>query len=55
MEGREIVQSHREGRDLSLVVRGNLEKIMEKLRSHSPETMDTQALTLEEIFVASLA
>lgn len=51
----EIVQSHREGRDLSLIVRGNLEKVMAHIRAHSPETMDAQALSLEEIFVAALA
>lgn len=51
----QIVQSQRDGRDLALVVRGNLEKVLERLRSFSPETLDTQSLTLEEIFVASLA
>jgi ABC-2 type transport system ATP-binding protein len=51
----EIVETKRDGRDLSLVVRGNAEKVMARLRSHSPETMAAEALTLEEIFVASLA
>ncbi len=55
LEDAEIVRSKREGRELSLVVRGNIEKVAAHIRAHRPETMKTQALTLEEIFVATLA
>ena len=55
LEDAEIVRSKREGRELSLIVRGNIEKVVAHVRAHRPESMNTQALTLEEIFVATLA
>ncbi len=42
------------GRDLELVVNGNAAEMQERLRALSPETMTSEALTLEEIFVATL-
>jgi ABC-2 type transport system ATP-binding protein len=44
----------REGRELELTVNGNSEKILDRLKSLSPEAITTEALTLEEIFVAAL-
>jgi ABC-2 type transport system ATP-binding protein len=55
LDDTEIVQSKRDGRELSLIVRGNIEKVSAHLRAHRPESMNTQALTLEEIFLATLA
>jgi ABC-2 type transport system ATP-binding protein len=42
------------GRELELTVNGNSEEIMQRLESFRPETITTEALTLEEIFVAAL-
>ncbi len=44
----------REGRDLELIVNGAGPELLERLRQHNPETLTTEALTLEEIFVAAL-
>ena len=44
----------REGRELQLVVNGSGPAILERLRQHNPEALWTEALTLEEIFVAAL-
>ncbi len=43
-----------DGRDLELVVNGNAAAVMEALRLRSPEALRVEALTLEEIFVATL-
>lgn len=43
-----------EGRELELIVNGGGAAIMELVRQHSPEALTTEALTLEEIFVAAL-
>jgi hypothetical protein len=45
---------HREGRELELIVNGGGAELMERLRQHNPEVLTTEALTLEEIFVAAL-
>jgi ABC-2 type transport system ATP-binding protein len=42
------------GRDVEVVVNGNSVEVMERLRLRSPETLTTEALTLEEIFVTTL-
>jgi ABC-2 type transport system ATP-binding protein len=42
------------GRELELVVNGNAAKVLERIKAGSPEEIVTEALTLEEIFVASL-
>lgn len=43
-----------DGREVELTVNGHAEEIIEKLRAASPEALTTEALTLEEIFVATL-
>ncbi len=44
----------REGRELELIVNGAGPELLERLRMHNPEVLSTEALTLEEIFVATL-
>ncbi len=44
----------REGRELELIVNGSGPELLERLRKHNPEALSTEALTLEEIFVATL-
>ena len=44
----------RTGRELDLIVNGGGAELSERLRHHNPETLTTEALTLEEIFVAAL-
>ncbi|HYL86456.1 MAG TPA: ABC transporter ATP-binding protein [Candidatus Angelobacter sp.] len=44
----------REGRELELVVNGSGPELLERLRQHNPEELTTEALTLEEIFVAAV-
>ena len=41
-------------RELELIANGGGPELMELLRQHSPETLSTESLTLEEIFVATL-
>jgi len=44
----------REGRELELIINGGGPALLERLREHNPEALSTEALTLEEIFVAAL-
>jgi ABC-2 type transport system ATP-binding protein len=44
----------REGRELELIVNGAGPELLKRLQQHSPESLSTEALTLEEIFVAVL-
>jgi ABC-2 type transport system ATP-binding protein len=44
----------REGRELELIAKGDGPRLLERLRQHNPESLSTEALTLEEIFVATL-
>ena len=44
----------REGRELELLVNGTGPELLQRLRQHNPEMLSTEALTLEEIFVAVL-
>jgi len=44
----------RDGRELELVANGGGAELMERLRQHNPQTLSTESLTLEEIFVATL-
>ena len=44
----------RNGRELELIVNGAGPELVERLRKHNPEALSTEALTLEEIFVAAL-
>ena len=43
-----------QGREIEVVVNGNAAGVMDRLRARSPETITTEALTLEEIFVTTL-
>ena len=43
-----------EGRDLELIVNGGGAELLERLRQRNPQTLSTESLTLEEIFVATL-
>ena len=52
LEGALRVQ--RMGRELEFVVNGGGPELLERLREHDPETLTTEALSLEEIFVAAL-
>jgi len=44
----------RRGREIEVVVNGHAADVMARLRARSPETLSMEALTLEEIFVATL-
>jgi ABC-2 type transport system ATP-binding protein len=54
MEFPEARHVRREGRELELTVNGHSEEILRRLQSLGPEELTTEALTLEEIFVAAL-
>jgi ABC-2 type transport system ATP-binding protein len=41
-------------REIELVVNGNASEVMSRLVAHSPEVVETEALSLEEIFVTTL-
>jgi ABC-2 type transport system ATP-binding protein len=43
-----------EGREMELVVNGSGPELLDRLRAHNPDALSTEALTLEEIFVAAL-
>jgi len=45
----------REGREIEMVVNGNSADVIGRLRAKSPETISTESLSLEEIFVTTLA
>jgi ABC-2 type transport system ATP-binding protein len=44
----------RRGRELEVMVNGNAADVMVRLQAQSPESLSSEALTLEEIFVATL-
>ena len=44
----------RHGRTLEVAVNGNAQDVYEQLRARSPEALDIESLTLEEIFVSTL-
>lgn len=44
----------REGREVEVIVNGSGPELLDLLRQHNPEVLSTEALTLEEIFVAAL-
>ncbi|HUC86558.1 MAG TPA: ABC transporter ATP-binding protein [Candidatus Acidoferrales bacterium] len=43
----------RSGREVEILANGNSEALLAELKTHSPEELRTESLTLEEIFVAS--
>jgi ABC-2 type transport system ATP-binding protein len=49
-----VLRVRREGREVELIVNGSGPELLDRLRQHNPETLSTEALTLEEIFVAAL-
>jgi ABC-2 type transport system ATP-binding protein len=49
------LEAHRHGRDLELVVNGNSEEILDRIRAHAPDAISAEGLTLEEIFLASVS
>jgi ABC-2 type transport system ATP-binding protein len=51
-EGATVIQ--RQGREVEIVSRQNTPRVLEWLKTFSPETLHTEALSLEEIFVAAL-
>ena len=44
----------RSPRDIEVIVNGNAADVLDRLKARSPETLTMEALTLEEIFVATL-
>lgn len=44
-----------QGRELEILVNGNSRDVMDRLKAQSPLTLTSEALSLEEIFVATLA
>jgi ABC-2 type transport system ATP-binding protein len=51
---KEALHSSANGRELELIVNGDGPQILEQLKSHSPESLTSESLTLEEVFVATL-
>lgn len=49
-----ILHQRRLGRELEIIANGEAEKIMDRLRTFSPETVHAEALTLEDIFSVTL-
>jgi ABC-2 type transport system ATP-binding protein len=45
---------NRNGRELELISNGSSAALMERLKLHKPDSLTTESLTLEEIFVATL-
>lgn len=54
MEFKGALQVRRNGRELELIANGGSAQIMEQLRKLAPESLNSEALTLEEMFVATL-
>ncbi len=52
LEGARVLRQ--QGREVHLVVNGNAESVKARLVAHSPEAIEMQSLSLEEIFVATL-
>jgi ABC-2 type transport system ATP-binding protein len=48
------LRMRREGREVELIVNGAGPELLERLEGQNPEALTTEALTLEEIFVAAL-
>jgi ABC-2 type transport system ATP-binding protein len=48
------LHTRRNGRELELIANGEGPRIIEQLKALSPESLTTEALTLEEVFVAML-
>jgi hypothetical protein len=44
----------RSGRELDVIVNRGGAEVLERLKNHQPESLSSESLTLEEIFVATL-
>ena len=51
---RAALHVRRSGRDLEMVVNGGRAEVVERVQRHNPESLSMEALTLEEIFIATL-
>ena len=54
VEFKDVLRSRRDGRELELIVNGGGAQVLEQLRRFAPELLTNEALTLEEVFVATL-
>ena len=54
MDFKAALRVRREGRELELIVNGGGPELLSRLKSLNPEILTTEALTLEEVFVATL-
>ena len=52
LEGARVLRRH--GREMEVLANGDASSLIDRLRSWAPEVVTTEALTLEEIFVATL-
>jgi ABC-2 type transport system ATP-binding protein len=49
----DVLSVRRTGRELEIIANGNSEAVVERLREHTPELLQVESLSLEEIFVNS--
>jgi ABC-2 type transport system ATP-binding protein len=49
----EALHVRRDGREIELLVDGNHDRVLERLRTHSPEALRSESLSLEELFLVS--
>lgn len=49
-----VLQIRRDGREMELIANGDAQQIVEQLRGLSAESLSSEALSLEEVFVATL-
>jgi hypothetical protein len=54
VEFKGAISVKRFGRELELIANGERAQIMEQLHSLSPESVTSEGLTLEEVFVATM-
>ena len=52
VEGAHLIHQH--GREMQFVVNGNADAVKSRLAAYSPEALESESLTLEEIFVSTL-
>ena len=54
LAGVEPRRVRRDGREIEIIVNGDAESVLERVKAAGPETVSSESLTLEEIFVAAL-
>lgn len=54
LEFKGAIHTRRNGRELELIVNGDGPQVLTQLQSLAPESLTTEALTLEEVFIATL-